>query len=176
MTEPCTYGRRWVESNDSFTRRTPDDSEMCGKPMAGYTELGAPRCDDHLPKRYMVALGTNLTLTPDRHHDALTARVETAERIMPNVANFAHELAHLKNAVARQTKIGSDPDSTFAKAIAVNEQKIVDLETNLERRLSDVTAWVATDAEIERWDALVEQDKRFKTQRSIREHLAETAS
>lgn len=39
------------------------------------------------------------------------------------------------------------------------------------RRFELMTARPATEADIARWDLLVEQDKRYRTQRSIREAM-----
>ena len=76
----CNHGVRWVEG-ETFTSRRPDYSKACNRPATGHSTSGHPRCDEHRAYRYVVTVGTSLTLTNQVHDTAEQAKVEILARL-----------------------------------------------------------------------------------------------
>lgn len=103
----CNHGIRWVEG-DTPTSRRPDYSEACGQPATGRSMSGHPRCDTHKARRWVVAVGTSITVTRQIYDTADQACDEVLRRlgesppsaIAPDYMRRMHE-AHLARMSAR---------------------------------------------------------------------------
>lgn len=80
----CTHGVRYIVG-DSPTSRRYDYSEQCPNAKTGSSALGLPRCDEHKARRWLVMLGSSLTVTQHIHDDARGATAEVLARLSASV-------------------------------------------------------------------------------------------
>ncbi len=53
----------------------------CGRPATSRSSYGNPRCDEHAERRYLVLVGSSLTLTQLEHLDDRSACAEVLQRL-----------------------------------------------------------------------------------------------
>lgn len=88
MTERCTVGVKFVRDEQAFTTFHYDYTNQCPGEAVGTSALGFPRCSEHEAHRYLVTVGTSLTITKNRHDRPEDACTEILHRLPSSLQRY----------------------------------------------------------------------------------------